>query len=313
MLAGSAGAEERPAARPIRVVTLNVLHGGVWSGWRGDGQHLDTRLALAAAALRQLRPDVVALQEASRGRGRGDVAGRLARSLGMSHVYVPGAVGFFGSRWLHARVADLMNFEEGPAILSRFRIQRSGEYALPPCGRRFEPRALLFAELATPRGPVTVFSTHTAGDACHTRAVAELVARHRRETPAVVMGDFNAVESSPPIQALTGDAGFVDAFRAANPDDPGYTVWQPVTEPERRVRRRVDYVFLVPGRAFAGEVLASRVVVDRPGRLPDGSPIWPSDHFGVLADLVLFPPAGAHARVPGHPAAAAVSAPAAAR
>ena len=155
---------------------------------------------------------------------------------------------------------------------------------------------MLLAELGTPWGPLPVFSTHTAGDACHTRAVAEIVARNRRDTPGVVMGDFNAVESSPAIQALTAEASFLDAFREANPADPGHTVWQPVTAPERRVRRRVDYVFVAPGREFTGAVLESRVVVDRPGHLPDGGPIWPSDHFGVLADLVLFPRASGHAR-----------------
>jgi hypothetical protein len=41
--------------------------------------------------------------------------------------------------------------------------------------------------------------------------------------------------------------------------------------------------------------MASRVVVDAPGHLPDGSVLWPSDHYGVLADLVVFPPTSARA------------------
>ena len=31
-------------------------------------------------------------------------------------------------------------------------------------------------------------------------------------------------------------------------------------------------------------------MVDTPGRLPDGTALWPSDHYGVLADLAIFPP-----------------------
>jgi hypothetical protein len=27
------------------------------------------------------------------------------------------------------------------------------------------------------------------------------------------------------------------------------------------------------------------VVFDQPGRLPDGTVLWPSDHYGVLADI----------------------------
>lgn len=36
-----------------------------------------------------------------------------------------------------------------------------------------------------------------------------------------------------------------------------------------------------------GRVPASRVVLDRPGRGPDGGPLWPSDHYGVLAEIEL--------------------------
>jgi hypothetical protein len=34
-------------------------------------------------------------------------------------------------------------------------------------------------------------------------------------------------------------------------------------------------------------VAASRIVLDTPHRLPDGSTLWPSDHYGVLADLIV--------------------------
>ena len=45
---GPRRAEEPPAA--IRVVTLNVLHGGPLSGWR-ERQHLEARLDLVSDAL----------------------------------------------------------------------------------------------------------------------------------------------------------------------------------------------------------------------------------------------------------------------
>ena len=101
------------------------------------------------------------------------------------------------------------------------------------------------------------------------------------------MGDFNAVESSPAIRAMTGEAGFIDAYRRANPDARGATVWQRIDAPESTARRRIDYIFLVPGLAFAGDVAASRVVLDAPHHLPDGTTLWPSDHYGVLAELVV--------------------------
>ena len=291
VLTAPASAEAPPGT--VRFVTLNVLHGGPLSGWNGKDQHLDARLDLVSDALLVLHPDVVALQEASWSRGRGEVASRLAGRLGLNHVYAPASTRLFDTPWINRLATVFMNFTEGPAILSRFPIIRSEAHRLPQCGRRFEPRVLLFAELDTPRGRLPVFSTHTAGDPCHTQAVAALVRERRAGLPGVLMGDLNAVESSAAIAALTREAGFVDAFRTAHPEAPGFTVWQPVTAPDRRAFRRVDYVFVVPGRLFPGVVMDSRVVVDAPGRLADGTVLWPSDHYGVLADLVVFPPSQA--------------------
>jgi endonuclease/exonuclease/phosphatase family metal-dependent hydrolase len=287
-IAGPASAEAPPPT--VRFVTLNVLHGGPLSGWTGRNSHLEVRLDLVSKALLALAPDVVALQEASWSRDRGEVASRLAGRLGLNHVYAPASIQLFDTAWLNRRAAAFMGFSEGPAILSRFPIVRWEAHKLPRCGRWLEPRVLLFAELATPGGLLPVFSTHTSGHACHTQAVAGLVRERRRDLPGVLMGDLNAVESSAAIAALVTESGFVDAFRAVHPDASGFTVWQPVSVPERRAFRRVDYVLLAPGRIFSGAVVESRVVVDIPGRLPDGNPLWPSDHYGVLADLAVFPP-----------------------
>jgi endonuclease/exonuclease/phosphatase family metal-dependent hydrolase len=290
VLATPALAEESSAAT-ARFVTLNVLHGGPLSGWTGKDSHLERRLDLVTEALRALDADVIALQEASWSRSRGDVASRLAGRLGLNHAYAPSSMRLFDTSWFNRAAAALMDFSEGPAILSRFPIARTEVHKLPRCGRRLDPRVLLHVELVTPAGMLPVFSTHTSGHACHAEAVAAIVRDRRGDLPGVLMGDFNAVESSAAISGLLIEAGLVDAFRAKNPDASGFTVWQPVTVPERRAFRRVDYVLMAPGRLFPGAVVDSRVVVDEPGLLPDGNPIWPSDHYGVLADLAVFPPA----------------------
>jgi endonuclease/exonuclease/phosphatase family metal-dependent hydrolase len=289
---GAAG--PAPDARPVlRAVTLNLLHGGVFSGLRGDGQDLERRLQMVAEELRALDPDVVGLQEASAGRGRGNVAARLAGALGLGHV-VHGPV-------VRGLARLLINFTEGPAILSRYPIVRWEAHDLPRCGRLWEPRVLVYAELATPWGLLPAFSTHTSGDPCHTGHVAGLVRERAAGRPALVMGDFNATEDSPAIRRLMAEAGLVDAFRAANPEAPGPTVWQRVDAAGPTVRRRVDFVFLAAGAG--GGVLASRVVADTPRRLEDGRTLWPSDHYGVLADVHLppAPPVAAPPRDPGPP------------
>lgn len=271
----------------LTVLSHNVLHGGPWSGFAGDGQRLEHRMALIADALASLRPDVIALQEAAVSRRLGDVTARLARRLGYHHVHAPATPYVFGEGILSRLVVGALGFREGPAILSRFPILESEVYELPRCQNRLDPRVLLRARLDTPWGPIDVFSAHIWRDECQARRVAALVAASRNGLPSVLMGDFNAVESSPAILAMTGEAGFIDAYRRANPDARGATVWQRIDAPQSTARRRIDYIFLVPGLAFPGAVAASRVVLDTPHRLADGTTLWPSDHYGVLAELIV--------------------------
>lgn len=274
------------APERLTVVSFNAFHGGAASGLWGDGRRLDRRVTLALEALRALDPDVVALQEASAGLGRGNVASRLAAALGLQHVWAPAT-----SRALTPPFGRLltwvMNFAEGPAVLSRFPIAASEIHELPRCGTaRFDPRVALIVGLDTPWGRLPVLSTHTSRDACQIRRVGELALGLRGETPALVMGDLNTVESAEPIAALARE-GLVDAFRTANPTEPGLTVWQRVDAPGATVFRRVDYVFIVPGRAVAARVRTGRVVLNTPAREPDGTTLWPSDHYGVLVELEL--------------------------
>jgi endonuclease/exonuclease/phosphatase family metal-dependent hydrolase len=55
------------------------------------------------------------------------------------------------------------------------------------------------------------------------------------------------------------------------------------------VTRRADYVFVHPGAAGSLTVRDSRVVLNEPRRLADGEVLWPSDHYGVLAELEIEP------------------------
>jgi endonuclease/exonuclease/phosphatase family metal-dependent hydrolase len=132
-----------------------------------------------------------------------------------------------------------------------------------------------------------VFSTHTSHDACQIKRLGEIVRAHAGPLPVLLMGDFNAAESTDWMQALVRDAGLVDAFRAANPSAGGPTVWQRPDAPDRTVTRRVDFIFVGRGREAAARVRGSRVVLSTPGRLADGTALWPSDHYGVLAELTL--------------------------
>src|SRR5437667_10823292 len=134
----------RAAPRPLRIVTINLLHGGMTSELTGRDQRLEERLTMVVRELRTLDADVVGVQEASRGRRRGDVAARLASALGFHHVYAPTA-----PRW--ALVARVLGLEEGPAVLSRFPIVTSHAHPIDGCGGVYR-RGLVSAQGAPPPG-----------------------------------------------------------------------------------------------------------------------------------------------------------------
>jgi endonuclease/exonuclease/phosphatase family metal-dependent hydrolase len=274
------------AAATLVVVTFNLLHGGPWSEWTGDDQELERRFEIVATELARLHPDVLALQEASVGRRRGNIPARLAERLGMHYVHAPATDRVFPVRVFGKLAVGLIGFSEGPAILSRFPIVDAETIDLPRCRFWYDARVLLAATIRTPHGDVRAYSTHTSRDDCQLEHVAKAVGSRRTRLPSLLMGDLNTSETMTAIDRFRA-AGFIDAFRAANPDAAGATVWQPVRSPHESTSRRVDYIFLLPGHGVGGRVPASRVVLKTPLRADDGSALWPSDHHGVLATVEL--------------------------
>src|SRR5438132_7579008 len=287
---GPASAGSEDGVRPLRVVTYNLLHDGPGSGFFNGSTYLEDRLEMAIRELKTLDPDILAVQEASDSRRHGNVPERLARALGLHVVFAPATEHLFGLTPLDSVIVGLLGFKEGPAILSRFPIAASQLYELPRCQHWYDPRILLRAELSTAYGPLQIFSAHIGhGDECRLERIGESVREQLGEGPSLLMGDFNTTETSKVLTTLRNEAGFVDAFRVANPEAQGPTVWQRIEVPQSTVSRRVDFILFLNGRKSTASVLSSRIVLDRPGQLPDGSTLWPSDHYGVLAELKILP------------------------
>ncbi|MGE0680346.1 MAG: endonuclease/exonuclease/phosphatase family protein [Candidatus Binatia bacterium] len=284
---GAVSMASSPAS--LRCLTFNMLHGGVFSGWVGNGQELDHRLEIMLEEFQALDVDILALQEASTGNSRGNVAERIAERLGFYFAYAPAGFRLFSFEPLNTVTNWVMNLTEGPAIVSRFPIVSWQAYDLPRCGRFTDPRVLLCAELNTPWGPVVVCSTHTSGLPCQTESIVRLTNKHRAALPLLLMGDFNAPEDSPTIAVLTQGAGFVDTFRLMNPKEAGKTVWQRVDVTYSTVFRRVDYVFLAPRPDLPMRVASSRVVLNTPRQQGGGRVLWPSDHYGVFTEVQITP------------------------
>jgi endonuclease/exonuclease/phosphatase family metal-dependent hydrolase len=279
VLAGLVGVARAEEAKPLRVVSFNLYHGGVTSVRRGDGDLLEQRIGLVVQQLRQIDADVIGVQEASTGRDRGDVAARVAAALGYHHVRA--AAGWRCIPWV---VHAALGFDEGPAVLSRFPIVSWEARALGGCGLAYR-RMVVCARVAAPSGPVEVCSAHTSSSRCEHRSLAAALRPRDASVPLVLTGDLNAQPDAPGIRALVRKLGLVDAFAIANPGGPGFTVWQSPRESRPTARRRVDYVLARPGRGQPLRVAASWIVLRTPGRGPDLRMLWPSDHYGVLAEL----------------------------
>src|SRR5712691_1956747 len=127
---------------PLKCVTFNLLHGGLFSGLRGSAQELHRRLEIATAELFLLNADIIGLQEASTSPARGHVAARLAARLGYHAVYAPASCRLFPCERVNALIARVLNFTEGPALVSRFPILAWHAQVLPRCGHFTEPRVL---------------------------------------------------------------------------------------------------------------------------------------------------------------------------
>jgi endonuclease/exonuclease/phosphatase family metal-dependent hydrolase len=273
-------------------VTFNLLHGGAFSGLVGNAQDLDQRLEMVVEDFRALEADILGLQEASVSRQRGNVAARLAAQLGFHYAYAPAGFRLFASEKLNTVLGWVMNLTEGPAIVSRFPIVAWEAHDLPRCGRLTDSRVLLCAELQTPWGRLQACSTHISGDPCQAEGVVQVLRTRSNSLPLLLMGDFNATEQSPAMTLLMHEAGLIDTFRVANPSVPGFTVWQWVYASRPTVFRRVDYLLLRPRNNGGGRILSSHLVLNTPRRLSDGRTLWPSDHYGVLTEVEVFPPAG---------------------
>jgi hypothetical protein len=104
--------------------------------------------------------------------------------------------------------------------------------------------------------------------------------------PVIVAADLNCDLSNPSDSAYPGcvnllNAGFVDAWTAANPNEPGFTKpLFPLNNPNAVMTMRGDYV-MVRGRfKVQAAVLAGEEVGDM-----TSTGLWPSDHCGVIARL----------------------------
>jgi exodeoxyribonuclease-3 len=244
---------------PVRLLTYNIKNGGVG------------REPFLVATIAACTPDIVLFQEAI----RADVIERIAQATGMA-------------QWATFKRQSLGFMSRTPVDHYEWHRPRFSRYA--------------FLEVVVLGGAVRFFGVHlSALHAAWTerrrvfevRALLKGIARHQ-DGFHVLAGDFNTLAPNEPLDIrrlparlrpfiwMSGgrirwrtiqevlDAGYVDAFRTAHPDDPGFTL--PTHDPHVRL----DYVFVPKG------------YTDRVGRcevVRGESAAKASDHFSLLADV----------------------------
>ena len=265
---------------PLSVLTLNL--------WNDAGPWPE-RATRIREWIDRLEPDLIGFQEALRADGRDQVA-ELLEGRGYHVAYAP-ATRFWreGSPFSHG--------EFGNAVASHFPIVESEAIALPDAGDG-EKRSALSVTLGSPLGPISFTSTHLHWKFRHgevrerqVQAVCDLVLRRRLRAgfPSILVGDFNAEPESAEIRFVTGlqslggrSVAFLDAWRTVGTGS-GIT-WSNQNAYARanlEPDRRIDYVFTgFPLRSGLGQLLDCRVVCN-----DEKNDVWPSDHFGVYAEL----------------------------
>jgi endonuclease/exonuclease/phosphatase family metal-dependent hydrolase len=267
----------------VRLVTFNLWSGrsvtprartvaGRQPGVRGRRREVD--LDLLRAAIVELDPDVLALQEVDRAQSRShhaDLAAVAAEAMGArDHRFVPTLAGIPGAMWAMSAPAHRPAGEYGIALLSRYPVQRWQEIPLPALRPSFsllvpllrqrlrvgeEPRAAVVAHLDSPLGPLAVVNTHlTWIPGSGVRQLQAITAVMAGEPgPVLLTGDLNMWGSLP--RRITGYRSLADHL----------------TYPGAQPTRQLDHVLL---RGGGLRVLTSRAV-----RLPV------SDHLALVVDL----------------------------
>jgi endonuclease/exonuclease/phosphatase family metal-dependent hydrolase len=267
-----------------RIATLNI--------WNRQGPWPE-RLALIREQLSHLDVDALALQEVLALPGHPSQADDIVAGLGWNVHHAPAMT-----------IGGGLTF--GNAIASRHALLDTATLPLPT-PPNLEARGVAFARVDAPHGPIPLFCTHFSfelhvGSArCEqVRALTAMVAERAPigGPPPIVCGDFNAEPDSDEMRYLRGLTGlggktvyFADCYAAtrdrAGTHDPGFTFDRrnPFAALSHEPPRRIDYIYVRgPDRSLRGEPLTCELAFTE-----SRADIWPSDHFGVVADIHAAP------------------------
>ncbi|WP_433576424.1 endonuclease/exonuclease/phosphatase family protein [Nocardia brasiliensis] len=317
LLAGIATVGLAPAAHArdherIRVLTWNILHGG--------REPTPANLNDLIDQVVELQPDVFfAVETYGSGDIITDALTRRAHNGRYTGVRVTDRPAGSDNLWIFTKyevVATYPKPQGGPASDFHFggvrvRVPHDGElnlfatwltYTDPWDGYLIDENATDLRDGKAPRHSVDAV---VRAERAQTQYISDIIGTQLprmlggNTAPVLLGGDFNTLPgadwtpaqancpnhfgASYPLQAtkVVTDAGFVDTFRAANPDvcaAPGRT-WSPLPSEPMLTQQRIDFTF---ARGDI-EVRSARIVDTR---MPKHGPgVFYSDHAAVVSDL----------------------------
>lgn len=287
-----------PKAKPLRVATINVLH-GLFCPQETDYCHAPDRAESLARGLEDAGcPHLVGFQEI--GLRQEDLVPEAMEEV-------------CGGRYQLAWQA-VEGSPDREMVFTTLPIRERGFLDIANF-----PWEAYWVRVKTPVGPVEFLTTHFASSAnnppctaeicppvcpagietneCHALEVADFYDARPGAALQIASGDLNAEPGDPTLNTLT-DAGFVDAWLEAGRSEcdsstgRGCTGGRPRPEnaldgldvPQGRYSARIDFVLVKAARGCKLRVRAEPLFAE-PFEEPFRGLYWTSDHAGLVTDL----------------------------
>ena len=303
---------------PVKILQYNVL----FANDDTQATPWEQRAAALRAWINHLDPDVITLQEITKGTraDNGETVDMLANILdgsALAHsVFGPACDEVMANVNPGQRGVVL-----GNAIASRWPITSSEVRTLPTfieegvSKTSASQRSAVWARIESPTGPLSVTCTHLTAVAHHganradqMAAVLELVKSHQQTAvgavgimPSILCGDMNAINQTDEIRYACGHhahkghsapLALHDAWPSANigrPEEEGHTMRRSAAMATAIGDPRINYCY----SRRIDYVLVGTPGLDGAGHVESCEVvgddrfggIWPSDHMGVLAQL----------------------------
>lgn len=244
----------------MRIATLNT--------WARKGPY-EERFPLILKELNRIKPDIICLQEVF------DEELPKQIKLAMQYLY------------------SYESFPAGLVIISKFPIRKSKTLTYDYLSSIDDnDRRAIFSEISVNNRAILVGNTHwpwkPEDDKVRFKNAKELLYYLKSVPhPIFLAGDFNTSSESDAISILK-ESGFQDLFLIQNPDTDGFT-WDNTRNPYLQTHsvnfpdRRID---LVLGKNYENRFQMKRA--ELVFSESDNAGTFPSDHFGVLVELVML-------------------------